>query len=654
MKRWIKERTKTEWILTGVLLVEFIFLIYYNLFHIRDAVDQDYAKILRHVIEMARHHTLFLPNWEYLTTGEMDAASLPAILFYLITKNIYLSYGLADILNIGIWSFTVHRVLRLCNVKLKYRLLCLCLIFTAYDFGMLAYTNMLFFAGGQYVYKALVPLLLVLILFDRNGKSIWFYRILYVVLLFFTDVASNTYVLLCGIIPIAICFVFYTILRQKQELHKSWVWIGIVTVIVSAAGIFLNHHYGIQTKSYSLKPINWLFSDHLFTLLELLKVFNPLTVEETGAFTVAGIMGLVRLLVAMIVLGFGFCSIPELFGFSVYQKTVKEDTVENRELINSTFISIFAWNYFVQFLTLASSRYHLIGVMPLFLCMIMNVEDFFDRDHKTQVSEWFLCGMSVLILLVNEYSLVHAERHYFKEEDGYYLLNESLIALMKEQKIGTAFVLDDGRIPERLRVLDTDLVFENYDPESGAVMNYDFYITERDRSAFTDRNIIIGPESKYEICPEYIRSSYTYLADYGEFGIWVSDLNPIDGMTGMYVGSEAVDLVTAPYYTVHGTIEPDGSMVSEETGILLESPVLSFGNRNVTMTVTYETKSETVTLELYDGEVLLDQIPLPVTGEYSLSIPAEYKTMQFLIRKEDKEPIQIRQVTYSLADMTAE
>ena len=48
----------------AVLVIEFILLIYYNLFHIRDAVDQDYAKILRHVIEMANHHTLFLPNWE--------------------------------------------------------------------------------------------------------------------------------------------------------------------------------------------------------------------------------------------------------------------------------------------------------------------------------------------------------------------------------------------------------------------------------------------------------------------------------------------------------------------------------------------------------------------------------------------------------------
>ena len=374
----------------AVLVIEFILLIYYNLFHIRDAVDQDYAKILRHVIEMAKHHTLFLPNWEYLTTGEMDAASLPAILFYSLTKNIYLSYGMADILNVVIWGFTINRILNLCKVKLKYRLLCLCLVFTAYDFGMLAYTNMLFFAGAQYVYKALVPLLLVLILLDQKGPSIWFYRILYGSLLFITSVASNTYVILCGILPIIVCFVVYALLKQKPHLHKSWFVIAVSTVLLSGAGIFLNHHYGIQTKSYSLKPINWLFSDHLFTLLELLKVFNPLTVEETGAFTVAGIMGLVRLLLAILILGIGFCSIPKLFGFSVYQKTVQETEIETSELMNSTFISIFAWNYFVQFLTLASSRYHLIGVMPLLLCMTMNLESFFEKDHKTQLPDLFL------------------------------------------------------------------------------------------------------------------------------------------------------------------------------------------------------------------------------------------------------------------------
>ena len=43
MKTWIKQRTTTEWILMAVLVIEFILLIYYNLFHIRDAVDQDYA-----------------------------------------------------------------------------------------------------------------------------------------------------------------------------------------------------------------------------------------------------------------------------------------------------------------------------------------------------------------------------------------------------------------------------------------------------------------------------------------------------------------------------------------------------------------------------------------------------------------------------------
>lgn len=48
-------------------------------------------------METAKHKILFLPNWQYLTTGEMDAASLPALLFYFVTKNIYLSYGLAGV-----------------------------------------------------------------------------------------------------------------------------------------------------------------------------------------------------------------------------------------------------------------------------------------------------------------------------------------------------------------------------------------------------------------------------------------------------------------------------------------------------------------------------------------------------------------------------
>lgn len=639
----------------AVLAIEILLLVYFNLFHIKDAVDQDYAKILRHVIEMAKHHTLFLPNWEYLTTGEMDAASLPALLFYLLTKNIYLSYGLAGIVNIAVWAVTVNALLNLCRVSLKYRLLAFCLLFTAYDFGMLAYTNMMFFAGGQYVYKTLVPVLLIILLIKDNTvtkpKAYWFFAVLYCILLFFVCAASKTYVILCGILPIVVCTVIFVLLKQKPELQKHWLITGLLTVVVSLAGLFLNHHYGIQTKSYSLKALEWLVSDHLLTFLELLKVFNPLTTgAETEVFTAAGLMGLVRLGLAAVILGFGFVSLPKVFGIRVYRKIVQSGSetcdIENRLLIETMLISIFAWNYFIQFLTLSTPRYHLIGSIPLMICAVLNLEKTFSKDQVTVMPNLVLSVLTIVLLLVNGYSLIHAERHYFHEEDGYYYLSENLISQMKEQGIDTAFVLDDGRIAERLRVLDTDLVFENYDPENGAVMNYDFYITERDRSAFTDRNIIIGPQSKYDLCPEYIRNAYQYFGDYGEFGIWYSKTNPIDGMSGMYVGDNMIDLATAPYYEYQGTIQSDGTLVSKDSGTILKSPVLVFDNQPVEMTLYYETKGTDAVLELYSGEACIETIPLTEEGTCTVNIQPDYSDFHFAIVKEDTSPFTFLRAEY--------
>ena len=100
-----KREDVVKYIFALVLLIEIIFLIWANLCHIQDAVDQDFAKLIRHVYEMAENHTLFLKDWNYITTAELDCAALPAILFYYITDNLYLAYALADILDIFLWLF---------------------------------------------------------------------------------------------------------------------------------------------------------------------------------------------------------------------------------------------------------------------------------------------------------------------------------------------------------------------------------------------------------------------------------------------------------------------------------------------------------------------------------------------------------------------
>ena len=135
-KPFIKEH-RIGLMLAAVVVLEIAVLFFYNIFHLRDALDHDFAMVLRHVIEMGDNHTLFLKHWSYMSQGEMDEASLIALPIYMLTKNIYLGYAIAGIMNILLWAFTVWRLLELADMQPEYRLVALALIFTAYDFGML-------------------------------------------------------------------------------------------------------------------------------------------------------------------------------------------------------------------------------------------------------------------------------------------------------------------------------------------------------------------------------------------------------------------------------------------------------------------------------------------------------------------------------------
>ena len=154
----------SAWFWRIVVVFEIAALVYYNLFHMADMVDCDLAKLMSHVVEMARNHTLFVPGWSYGTTGEMDCSTLLALPLYLLTGNIYLSFALANIVNLGLWFLVLHELCECMGLSGNVRRMVLAFVFTAYDLGMLEYANMLFIGGGQYTYKALIPLIVVVLL----------------------------------------------------------------------------------------------------------------------------------------------------------------------------------------------------------------------------------------------------------------------------------------------------------------------------------------------------------------------------------------------------------------------------------------------------------------------------------------------------------
>lgn len=156
------------WILAGIVGIEVAFLIYYNC--ITDYVfDCDAAKLMYHAVKMWENKSLIIPNWTYMTTGEWDCSSLLAMPIYGMTGNITLSFAVANIINIVLFVLIIGILMKAVDVPNKYILLALSIIFVPYCWGMLEYTNMLFYSGAQYVYKVLAPLSLLAVFHHKKS-----------------------------------------------------------------------------------------------------------------------------------------------------------------------------------------------------------------------------------------------------------------------------------------------------------------------------------------------------------------------------------------------------------------------------------------------------------------------------------------------------
>ena len=116
------QKSKIEIIAGIILVLQIAVLCYFNLTHIIYIQDDDVAKLFRHTMEMWDERTLFIPNWSYITTGEQDCAALLAIPFYALTRNIYLAFGLSNIVNIFVYVYIINRLLKSVGVSETLRL----------------------------------------------------------------------------------------------------------------------------------------------------------------------------------------------------------------------------------------------------------------------------------------------------------------------------------------------------------------------------------------------------------------------------------------------------------------------------------------------------------------------------------------------------
>ena len=593
------------------LAVEIIGMIYINLFPVNSFIDHDYAKLVRHMIEIANHHSYLLRDWNYITTGEFDCSLLLAVPIYMLTHSTTLSFGIANIINIIIWAWIVWTLLSYIDIDTNIKLLVLILIYAIYDYGMLSYTNMMFFCGGQYVYKALLPILLITLFITsknrRNKANAIVFTILYFLLLLISAISSGVYVFICGIAPIIVCQIVFAIREKKIERYN--LIMSIASVIITLGGIVLCKILDVEPDSSSMviRFTEDYLGDFLTECNDVIHLFNPFTATEVSAVSIGGIVSCLRWIVVIVIL-LGLSYLPEVFGIKLIKKNNSTE-LTNRISFETMMISVFVWNFLVLYMTTSTPRYQLIGAIPVMLLGVIRLSDLL-----TEFDDWLakiiVVGLAFAVTLININGVTSVRQDYYAVNYSSYASDNfdmadcsKLIGLLNEYDVHNAFFVNIYAVPELMRALDIDHSYESYNAYTGEVLNYDFYYTDRDRSAFSDGNILVVAEEDKELLPDYVIDNYEKIDDISNYEIWYSATNPFDGITYIKSGLTTVDLATTPGYTYEGVIDGSGYLHSN-SGTPLTSADFSSSDE-FTLTINYEASAAGAQIELYrDGEIL--------------------------------------------------
>lgn len=639
----------TEYALIVVLALELLFLIYTDIFRLNDIIDVDFARVLRHVAEMSDKRTIFLPYWNYITTAELDHSAIFAIPIYILTGDLMFSYATADLINIALWCAVLLRLLKLTGLSRTYRLLAATLIFTLYDFGMLCYSNMLFIGAEHYTHKVLIPLMFITLLLtpseDRRSIPTISLALLQFFLLFISSISSGIYVFICGIFPV-IAYLSVAFLLKGTDKDNGYRLIFCINAfIATASGVIISKLNGIKPNSELavIKSLPEIRSNLFSTFLDLMEMFRVFPEKSIPVMSLGAVMSVIRLFIFVIVLFFGLRSIAKMFAPDPAEGSVLCDTSAEQLLI-----TVFIWNYFILFISGSQQRYHIMGAVPLMICAVIGISRFVEKPDKTGFNTMVLCIISGAVIILNLYQILWGSRQYFRREDYSKAVNEAIISFMEENDVDTAFsVFESGYGTEWLRAADRTRVYETYIPTTGEVINHDFYYSDMDRSAYSDRNVIIATEEEFAACPDHIRNSYELKGEAYNYNLYMSENNPIDGMSGMLKGMNTTDLPTAPGYEVYGKIDESGYLSASGVGDILSSPIVNISTPCVLfINYSQDIKAESV-VELYKDGSLIDSIVLKPENNTEQYVFSESGAYEFVIKKKKEGLLEIKGFEYN-------
>lgn len=629
-KDYRKAENVAELVFLILALVQFAFLVYLNIFRCRSWIDHDASMLYSHTIHMWEQKKFVLPFYAEETFLHIDTSCLFAMPLYGLTKDIFLSYGISNILFLVLTLWVIWDLLDKIGARTVYRYAAFLLYMIPYRMGMLQYTAMLFYECSFYNVCILVPLLCIDLFLTKKEETRGVkYYILFAIYLFFTALTAfsrGSYVLLVALLPILLCYVLEVILSRDGFAHieKSRVIVFVATLVAYFAGMGLGKVTGYlpKTTGYSLVMPREIFQNFTEVLWGHFSIFVDRQAPEV--ISADGIMMLISL------------------GFSVFMLIVlifnlKFAFREDEQANHLRYLTvIYIWNCCVCGLTACSDsdyafpeRYLLPGIVPIMLSVPIMLKCMEQIERKLLKNVLYLaaCAITVLTLLVSNVNMLHSFTVNAEEREGM----QEVLSYAKENGIGTVFFLNDDNAGLLSRSLEPSLKVVSVLTEAGGgyeLRARENYMCARDRAFYDDQNLLAVtwdavPE---DVLPQYMLSSYQFVTDVKDYHLYVAGSDKFDERAGFplpdKIMDHSIDFAHTKGYQAAGEIDLYGYLETEGAdNYVLISPLLDAPKVPCNVTLLYETGHKTKE-EVYDAGNAHTMGSLQLLGE-DLSVIAQ-------------------------------
>jgi len=478
--------------------------------------DYDASMLFYHVISMWKEKTLLIPDWIYMSTGEWDCASLPAFLFYGLTGDIKLSFGMANACNVVLVALVVSRVFQAIPVERgrnKGMLLGISLLLMPYCWGMLDYSNMLFYGAAQYIYKVLLPVWLISLYvgMPKRKPLAILYTVGFLIPVWATASSSGIYVFMCGLFPVLCCWLVRAI--GSPCFDRKGFLISLLTVGAYVAGFVFRKVENLQTLAdlMMLSPMEDIFPNLLQTIKDYFYVIEVLPAwTQLEIFSFEAIMGYLKLGVLLVMTAMGIRELKHCFMLrTVFTEPERVQDAEN--FAKASLSSVFVWNLFILIMIKSTPRYHLIGFIPFIILGCISLAQKLEACPVDRVKNLLWMGFALAAVLLAGLLFFDARNHVTDEKEQY---SQLIISEAEAQDVDTVILLDDGWWAERTRPLDPERRYLGYSSSLGEMINFNVPASFNDMNIFSERHMLIT-QKQYPIerLPESMRERYTLVKD---------------------------------------------------------------------------------------------------------------------------------------------